>query len=303
MPIGKSFHLTLLVDDLAAADRFFLGLFAPHCFYRGYAPLPLNRTASLFVIGDFVIEPMQPHPPADDERGTTIRRLLDRFGPCVQNIAFYATDLPAIAARMEACSIRSTDGGQGDRTLFAHPKDFPGLVELMDPTPAPGRPGGLADPRLRPQFDPGFWRRSHGLGIALASHVTVVVHDLDRAVRLWSEVMEGRVLPHDDDLMPGARSAYLRVGSDTVIELVEPIDSTCPVSDVLESMGEAVCGVTFLVDDLDRARRHVERFGGPIFGIQGPGRFELDRKASFGALIAFTDRRITGDDRQLPDAR
>jgi catechol 2,3-dioxygenase-like lactoylglutathione lyase family enzyme len=303
MPVGKSFHLTLLVDDLAAADQFLLGLFAPHCFYRGYAPLPLHRTASLLAIGDFVIEPMQPHPPDEDERGTTIYRFLDRFGQCVHNIAFYATDLPAIAARMEAHSIRSTDGGQGDRTLFAHPKDFPGLVELLDPTPVPGQPIGLADPRLRPQFDAGYWRRSHGLGIALPSHVTVVVRDLDRAVGLWSDVLEGRLLPHDDGLMPGARCAYLRVGADTVVELAEPIDSSCPVTDVLGRMGEAVCGVTFLVDDLDRARRHVDRFGGPIRGIEGPGRFELNREAAYGALIAFTDRRIAGDDRRLPDAR
>lgn len=301
MPVGKSFHLTLLVDDLDAADRFFLSLFAPHCFYRGYAPLPLHRTASLFAIGDFVIEPMEPHPPVDGEPGTTIRRFLDRFGPCVHSIAFYATDLPAIAARMEAHSVRVTDGGQGDRVLFGHPKDFPGLVELMDPTPVPGKPPGLDDPRVRPQFDAGYWRRSHGLGIALASHVTVVVHDLDRAVGLWRDVFEAHVLPHDDSLMPGARSAYLRVGIDTVIELAEPIDPSCPVADVLERMGEAVCGVTFLVDDLAGARRHVERFGGPIVGIESPHRFELDREAAFGALIAFTDRRIEGDDRELPD--
>lgn len=300
MPIGKSFHLTLLVDDLGAADAFFSTLFAPHCFYRGYAPLPLHRTASLFAIGDFVIEPMQPHSPDDGEPGTTIYRLLDRFGPCVQNIAFYATDLPSVAARMEARSIRVTDGGQ-QSVLFGHPKDFPGLVELMELTAESPPPDALPDPRLRPQFDAGYWRHAHGLGIALASHVTVVVRDLDRAVDLWCDVMGGRVLPHDESLMPQARSAYLRVGTDTVVELAEPLDPTCPVADVLERMGEAVCGVTFLVDDLARARSHVERVAGPIVDAASPGRFELDRATSFGALIAFTDQRLVGDERELAD--
>ncbi len=299
MSIGKSFHLTLLVEDLAAADAFFSSLFAPHCFYRDYEPLPLHRTASLFAIGDFVIEPMEPHPPADDEQGTTIYRLFDRFGPCVQNMAFYADDLPAIAARMEARSIRVTDGGQ-QSVLFGHPKDFPGLVELMERTPDSSPPDALPDPRLRAQFDAGYWRHAHGLGIALASHVTVVVRDLDRAVDLWCDILEGRVLPHGDSLMPAARSAYLRVGTDTVVELAEPLDPACPVADVLERMGEAVCGVTFLVDDLARAQAHAERVAGPIVGAAGPGRFELDRQASFGALIAFTDRRIAGDERELP---
>lgn len=302
MPIGNSFHLTLLVDDLHAADDFFLRLFAPHCYYRGYAPLPLHRTASLFVIGDFVIEPMQPHPPEDGHPGTTIFRLFDRFGPCVQNIAFYATGLDAIAERMQRRGIRITNGGQGSKILFGHPKDFPGLVELWDPTPEPGQPVGLADPRMRPQFDAGYWRHNHGLGIALPSHVTVAVHDLDRAVDLWSDVFEAPVLPEQESHLPGARTAYLAVGAHTVVELAQPLDPTCPVADTLEGMGEAVCGVTFLVDDLARARRHVDWFGGEeLVSREDAGRFELDRKASFGTLLAFTDRRIAGDARPLPE--
>lgn len=292
MPVGKSFHLTLLVDDLARADEFFLSLFAPHCFYRGYEPLPLHRTASLYVIGDFVIEPMEPHPPEEGERATTIRRFLDRFGPCVHSLAFYATELDAVAERMEARSVRVTDGGQ-ESVLFGHPKDFPGLVELMENITLP-------DPRLRPQFDAGYWRHAHGLGIALASHVTIVVSDLDRAVGLWCDVLGGHVLPESDSLMPGARSAYLLVGSDTIVELAEPIDSSCPVADVRERMGEAVCGVTFLVDDLARTQTHVQRAAGSIVTKTSAHRFELDRTASFGALIAFTDRRIEGDERELP---
>src|SRR5205085_8902929 len=135
-------------------------------------------------------------------------RLLERFGPCVQNIAFYATDLPAIAARMQARGIRTTDGGS-PTTLFSHPKDFPGLVELCDLGPEPGAGGRLADPRLRPQFDAGYWRHFHGLGIALASHVTVVVGDLDRAVELWCDVLAGVVLPDTASHPPGARGAYV----------------------------------------------------------------------------------------------
>jgi hypothetical protein len=216
----------------------------------------------------------------------------------VQNIAFYATDLAELRARMEARGIRTTDGGS-PTTLFTHPKDFPGMVELCDLGPVPGAEGRLADPRLRAQFDAGYWRHFHALGIALPSHVAVAVRDLGRAVELWSEIFDGRVLPETQSHLPGTRSAYLAVGTDTVIELAEPVDGSSPVADTVQRMGDAVCGVTFLVDDLARTRAHVEFLGIPL-GAESRGWFELDRKTSFGALLGFTDRRIAGDDRPLP---
>ena len=55
--IGKLFHLTPLVDDLAPAEYFFNSLFSPLCMMRNYAEL-WHRHAAIYVIGETSIEPM-----------------------------------------------------------------------------------------------------------------------------------------------------------------------------------------------------------------------------------------------------
>ena len=56
--IGKLFHLTPLVDDLAPAEYFFNSLFAPLCMMRNYAEL-WHRHAAIYIIGETSIGP--PH--------------------------------------------------------------------------------------------------------------------------------------------------------------------------------------------------------------------------------------------------
>ena len=57
--IGKLFHLTHVVDDLGAVDKWYDDIFAVTRFYRGYEP-QAGRDASLIAIGDVVMEPMSP---------------------------------------------------------------------------------------------------------------------------------------------------------------------------------------------------------------------------------------------------
>ena len=66
MSIGRVFHYTPLVEDLPKAEAFFHTFFAPHGFYRGYSPF-WHRMAAILVVSDFVIEPLQPLAPVDDQ--------------------------------------------------------------------------------------------------------------------------------------------------------------------------------------------------------------------------------------------
>ncbi len=56
--IGKLFHLTHLVTDLDAADRWYDKVFSAQRYYRGYMKAAL-RDASLVCVGDLVLEPIQ----------------------------------------------------------------------------------------------------------------------------------------------------------------------------------------------------------------------------------------------------
>ena len=65
--IGKIFHLTHVVKDLAACDRWYDEIFAVNRFYHGYEKLAA-REASLVLIGDLVMEPVMLAKVPDAER-------------------------------------------------------------------------------------------------------------------------------------------------------------------------------------------------------------------------------------------
>ncbi len=57
--IGKLFHLTHVVNDLDAVDKWYDDVFSCKRFYKGYEKLA-GRDASLLVIGEVLMEPMTP---------------------------------------------------------------------------------------------------------------------------------------------------------------------------------------------------------------------------------------------------
>jgi len=289
MPIGKVFHYTPLVGDLARAEVFFTSVFAPHCFYRGYSPF-WNRSAAMYAISEFIIEPMQPHPPEASAPASSWYRFMERHGPRVLNIGFYATDLPSLAEDFATGGIRTTDGGNA-ATLFTHPKDFPGMLEFFDPGS-----GGLPDPRRGSTWSAEYWRTVHPLGLDHPSHITVVVADRARAAALYRSVLGSVELPEQPSRVAGAQSTFVTVGPEVVIELAEPVDADCPLAADLHRVGESICGVTFAVLDLTRALTHLTTNHAPV-ATCSDGTIRLDRAGTFGADYAFTDRPLVGDPR------
>ncbi|MGE0881152.1 MAG: VOC family protein [Acidimicrobiia bacterium] len=284
MRIDRIHHATLLVNDLVAAEIFYDTVFSPHCFMRGYAPMPLHRDAALLCVGENVIEPMQPLPPNDGMPATTIFRYLDRFGEGMHSLAFIITGWKDVAAKLEAHGMRWTDGGMADH-VFPHPKDFPGLLELADfggPTPLP-------DPRLVPGFDGSFWRNIHPLGIDRTSHFTLAVRDRHRAAELYRDILDATILPEQAGAEPGAVSSYVMMHEGSIIEFAEPLNASSPIAADLERIGECWRGLTFKVLDLDRVAAHLERCSVRI-ASRDDETIRLDRGQTFGVDHAFTTR-------------
>ena len=292
MTLGKVFHYTPLVADLPQAETFFQTFFAPHCFYRGYAP-GFHRTAAIYVIGDFVVEPLQPMPPSPGhEEPSSWYRYLQRYGERVLNLSLYADDLPGLAARLNENGIRTTDGNN-PATVFMHPKDFPGMLEFFDPTIT----GGMADPRRGATWSAAYWRDVHPLGLLHPSHFTVVTRDHRAAAKRYVDALGASVLPEQPARTPQAQSTFVAVGPEAVIELAEPQDADCPLTADLELVGDSICGVTFRVRDLAAARSWIERNGGELHDV-ADGTAAFDRSVTFGSDYAFTDRPLEGDPRR-----
>jgi hypothetical protein len=290
--IGKLFHLTPLVDELPAAELFFNSVFSPFCMMRGYAPLPLHRDAAIYVIGSASIEPMQCHGPGEGERGTSWYRYVQKNGPRVHNTAFYVDDTAALRQRFEQIGVRTTDGGMPG-TVFAHPKDTPGMLEFSAPDH-----WRATDPRFSEHWDAfaaDYWAR-HPLGLTRLSHITTVVHDQEAARKFFVDVLDAVALDDQAASVPDAEAGFVLVGEDTVMEVAHPTDPSSPLGQVLQTVGEVVTHVTFTVGDVDRAATFLER--APVdTASRTDHMIVLDAAQTWNTEFRFTDRVLAGDPR------
>jgi len=291
--LGKLFHLTPLVDDLAAAELFFNSIFSPLCMMRNYAPL-WHRHAAIYVIAETSIEPMQCLPPGPGQEATSWYRYVEKYGPRVHNLAFYVDDLDDLDRRLQAAGVRTTDAGSGT-TVFCHPKDTPGMLEFH---PDAGLWQSM-DPRFRPEwkaFRDAFWAQNHPLGLQRTSHITIVVDDLPAAEKFYVDVLDGVPLPDQDATVAGGVSRYVAVGEDTIIELLAPGESDSVHARDLARVGPSVTGLTFTVRDIPQAATYFEHR--PQFiGAMGDHEITFDVAKTWGCEYRLTDRVLTGDPR------
>jgi catechol 2,3-dioxygenase-like lactoylglutathione lyase family enzyme len=287
--IGKLFHLTLLVDEFDGPERFFNSVFSPLCMMRGYSS-HWHREGAIYIIAETSIEPMYVLPPREGEPGTSWYRFMARYGPRVHNLAFYVDDIQELARRLDAAGVRTTRGGT-DSTVFAHPKDTPGMLEFSPR-------GMISDPRFSAGWDAfrrEYWPR-HPLGLERMSHVTVMVHALERAAAFYVDVLDAVPLSETRSTLEGTDACYVLVGEDTVVELAHPHRAENAVGRELDEVGEGAIAVTFKVRDIGAAEKHLRVWEAPISIVDATS-IVLDRKRTWGVEYRFTTAALAGDPR------
>jgi catechol 2,3-dioxygenase-like lactoylglutathione lyase family enzyme len=292
--IGKLFHVTHVVDDLTAVDKWYDDVFSVTRYYRGLAKAA-GREASLMAIGEVIMEPMTPAKVAN-LRNQSVKRFHDRFGQHFHSIAFYADDVRAISTRLGQEKLRLYDVVGRPVTppneayaIWTHPRETQGQLEFAV------EGDFTIDPRLQPAWSSAFWRERHPLGIERASHITFVVSDLQRAKRLYVEVLGGKLF-HEQELEGNKRSAFVALGEDSVIELATPLASNTPEALDMEQNGEGVHALTFMTRDLSRATDFLKSKGMRP-EADGENSVVLGRDQAFGMVIGFTRSSIPNDPR------
>jgi catechol 2,3-dioxygenase-like lactoylglutathione lyase family enzyme len=295
--LTRLFHVIHVVDDLGAAESFYERILAGRSLFRGgYSPVE-QRDASLFAIGDFAIEPMTPSREAGANE-KPVGRFLARFGAHLHSIAFYVRSVEQLWARLRARGVRIVgDGGAAlaappKGAIYTHPRDTGGLLEFMEP---PADPESGFDLRLRPDWSSRFWSEEHPLGIAGASHLTLVVRDLERARGLWVETLEGRPFLERESRALGTRSLFVAAGQEVVVELAQPVDRSSAAARELTANGEILHGVTFRVRDLARAEAFLRDQG--LEPAHVGADLELGPDQALGARFRFSEAGLPGDPR------
>jgi catechol 2,3-dioxygenase-like lactoylglutathione lyase family enzyme len=292
--IGKIFHLTHVINDLAAVDRWYDEIFAVNRFYHGYEKLAA-REASLVLIGDLVMEPVMLAKVPDAER-TPIGKFLTRFGQHFHSIAWYVDDVGAMAADLSQHNLRLYDvTGRmvkpplRTEAIWTHPKETHALLEFA----ATGN--YIADPRLQPGWTTAPWREHHPLGIDRTSHITVLFGDLKTGKSLYVDLLGGKLL-HESETPGRKRSAFIAVGEDTVVEVAQPLSTNTAEARDLEANGEGVHAVTFKTLNLKRAADFLKSKNQRI-EAEDSNSFMLNINDSFGMPMGFADLAIPNDPR------
>lgn len=291
--IGKLFHLTHVVKDLDAVDKWYDEIFSVNRFYRGYEKLAV-RNASLVAIGEIVMEPVQLANVPGAEN-SPIGKFQSRFGQHFHSIAWYVDRVPAMLDDLSKHNIRFYDVAGKPVTppsrtpaIWSHPKDTRALLEFA-------RVGDYSiDPRLQPGWSSAFWRDGHPLGIERASHITAIVGDLAAAKRIYGDMLGGKLLCEDET--PGrTKSVFFAVGEDTIVEAAQPLSAGSVEGRELEVNGEGIYAVTFQTRDLNRAADFLKSKKQKF--VSERDTLVLNPVDAFGMTIAFTSRRIPNDPR------
>jgi hypothetical protein len=302
MPIREFFHLIHVVDDMDVADEWYDALFSPERFTpKHFSPVE-KRWASLSMIGDFMIEVIEPSSEPEDQQAP-LPKFRRRFGQHFHSLAWYVDppDFPPLFHHLRSLGIRVAKSGGGlfpdgddvdpGTTIFTHPKDTFGQVEFQTLDDDLWR---SRDPRFAASWAASWWRDEHPLGIERVSHFTTIVTDLDRARAVYEDAFAGRVL--HEKTSAHADCAFVLVGTETIVELARPTISDGHLAADLARSGELPHAVTFTVRDLEAAERHVEKVGVGIAARSGE-KLTLDPADCFDAVYSFTERVVPGDPR------
>jgi catechol 2,3-dioxygenase-like lactoylglutathione lyase family enzyme len=291
--IGKLFHLTHVVNDLTAMDKWYDDIFSVNRFYHGYEKLA-GRDASLLVIGDVCMEPMSPAK-VENLRNQSVKKFHDRFGQHFHSIAWYVDDVNAISQRLVENGFRLFDivGKQVKppmkaAAVWTHPRETPGQLEFAvygDFT---------KDPRMESGWSSAYWREQHPLGIERPSHITLVVRDLPAAKRLYVDVLNGKLI-FENETPGNKRSAFVAIGQDSVIELAQPLAKDSAEARDMEENGEGIHALNFKVRSSSKAAEFLRAKG--LRPETTADHITLGRDQAFGMVIGFTERALPNDPR------
>lgn len=115
-------------------------------------------------------------------------------------------------------------------------------------------------------------------------HLVILVSDMDSAIDTWCHKL-GLPLSHTIDLEDvGIRQAFLCLNDSTFIELVAPLRTDSPVSDLLKTNGEGLHVLTLRVESLEASVEDFQRQGLSLRGV-GTGQVFVEASSANGILI------------------
>jgi catechol 2,3-dioxygenase-like lactoylglutathione lyase family enzyme len=181
----------------------------------------------------------------------------------------------------------------GATPIFTHPKETVTQLQFTWRRPVSGadefaaRGGRDIDPRYQPGWSSGWWAEHHSLGIERLAYLSIITSDPDQARSIYVDVLGGEVLRESTSSLTATDDVFVKVGTQTVIQLSHPHDAPSLARSDLDTNGSMLHAVAFQVADLDAAERHLRHKG---IGVLGRDEHTIvaDPADTFGAPYRFT---------------
>ncbi len=293
--IGRLFHVIHISDDLPTLDAWYDDVYAPRwgIMDNTYSEHEM-RYASLPVVADTIVETMAPARVPGAE-SLPVARFEAKFGRRWHSLAWYVDDVGEIYDHLQQRGVRLTGhhgsavGSRPQRgPIYTHPRDTHTQLEFYSPVPD-------IDFRFHDDFDATAWER-HPIGIKRLAYATIVVGDVARATDFFTEGLHGHVICERQSTLTMTRNVYVLIGSDTVVELAQPLDGESLAGRDLATNGDMCHAIAWHVNDLDAtaeylASRHIRVID------RDDATLVADPADSFGAVTRFTTDDIPGDPR------
>jgi hypothetical protein len=303
--IEELYHVIHLNADRAPLDAWYDEVFEPR---RGFMDANYyngeQRDASLVTIADAVVEVLAPARFAEGWDAMPIGRFFTRFGRHWHSIAWYVADVGEAWEHLRSHGLRVIfpGGAPGDDTrpsgatpIFTHPKETLTQLQFTWRRPAHGAEEFATrhdlDPRFLPGWSSAWWAGHHPLGLERLAYLTIVTADPDQARSVYVDMLGGEVLGQGTSSLTATDDVYVKVGSQTVIQISRPHDEPSLARADLDQNGSMLHAVAFTVQDLDAAERHLGNHG---INVVSRDEFTLltDPADTFGAPFRFTAEAI-----------
>lgn len=256
------------VDAAAESHAALLGLPVPESRAFPGVPFPpsyrgdraAHPKVATFRLSDVSIELLEPVGGSSPWRDH-----LDRYGAGLHHIALGVTDVEEAVVYLESKGGTRVLGTPGFPAAYVDLKPLLGFTIELNEVPA----GSTAQPVPA--------QRSSGLGSNAIAHVGVFVDDVERAGRLFGEIMgmevpeavayQGLQFPDDFE---GDRDAHPRIislhpeGSRIAVEFAEPQGGRSPWRDHVDRFGSSMHHLAFRISGMREQVAFLEEQGGRV---------------------------------------
>jgi hypothetical protein len=247
--VPRIIHTIHATTDIYSCRLLYQDALGGLVFAENYFPAE-DRDAALLYVTNHMVEPMAARNPADMEK--PFARLTSKIGQSFHSFEIKVENGAAAsqAFRDAGCKVASDYG----IFFFVKGESTGGVLLEVCETAMPNDPYDRV----------GGWGAQvgtgHASGVLRLDHIACVTAEIDKAVRFFTEAVDGEVLSDERTELPQpARRVLLQIG-DTRVAFIQPDDTAAgPLGAFLGKAQNGIYALVWQIEDADRARAHFDK--------------------------------------------